>query len=188
HLLTEHRPGRYTCHDLLRAYATELASARDSEADRQAARSRLLDHYLSVAYAADELLYPQRDRLPVDPPGPGVAPIALADRGRAVGWFTDEYPVLLSALRLAVDHGFDRHACHLAWTITTYLNRCGYWQDWTDSLRTALAAAGRLADPRAEAYAHGTLAFADISLDRYADARHHLEAAADRYRHLGDLA
>ncbi|WP_234581116.1 tetratricopeptide repeat protein [Micromonospora sp. MH99] len=188
HLLTEHRPGRFTYHDLLRAYAAELAAAEDSEASRHAARSRLLDHYLSVAYAADELLYPQRDRLPIDPPGPGVAPVALADRDAATWWFTDEHPVLLSALRLASDHGFDRHTCHLAWAITTYLNQRGYFQDWTSSLRAALSAAVRLADDRAEAYAHGVLGFADIALAQYADAQRHLELAYDRYRRLGDLA
>ncbi|MET8090733.1 tetratricopeptide repeat protein [Micromonospora sp. NPDC005220] len=188
HLLSEHRPGRFTYHDLLRAYATELAAAEDSEASRHAARSRLLDHYLSVAYAADELLYPQRDRLPVDPPGPGVAPMPLADRDQAMEWFTDEHAVLLSAVRLASDHGFDRHTSHLAWAITTYLNQRGYVEDWTNSLHAALSAAVRLADDRAEAYAHGVLGFAGISLNQYATARRHLELAYDRYRRLGDLA
>ncbi|MEV4823307.1 tetratricopeptide repeat protein [Micromonospora sp. NPDC049274] len=188
HLLSEHRPGRFTYHDLLRAYAAELTAAEDSEANRHAARSRLLDHYLSVAYAADELLYPQRDRLPVDPPGPGVAPVPLDDRDQAMWWFADEHQVLLSALRLAGDHGFDRHTSHLAWAITTYLNQGGYWEDWTSSLQGALSAAVRLADDRAEAYAHGVLGFADISLHQYDDARRHLELAYDRYRRLGDLA
>jgi tetratricopeptide (TPR) repeat protein/DNA-binding XRE family transcriptional regulator len=188
HLLSEHRPGRFTYHDLLRAYAAELTATEDGEAERHAARSRLLDHYLSVAYAADELLYPQRDRLPIDPPGPGVAPVPLADREAALAWFTDEHPVLLSALRLATDHGFDRHTCHLAWAITTYLNQGGYFQDWIGSLRAALSAALRLADDRAEAYAHGVLGFADIALHEYADARGHLELAYERYRRLGDLA
>ncbi|QLQ40009.1 ATP-binding protein [Micromonospora robiginosa] len=188
HLLTEHRPGRFTCHDLLRAYAAELTAAEDGEADRHAARARLLDHYLTVAYAADELVYPQRDRLPVDPPGPGVTPVPLADRDQALWWFTEERPVLLSALRLAGGHGFDRHTCHLAWAITTYLNQRGYWEDWTGSLRAALSAAERLGDDRLEAYAHGVLGFAGISRDRLADARHHLESAYERYRRLGDLA
>ncbi|MGW0215764.1 ATP-binding protein [Micromonospora chokoriensis] len=188
HLLGEHRPGRFTYHDLLRAYAAELTAAEDSEADRHAARSRMLDHYLSVAYAADELLYPQRDRLPVDPPGPGVTPVPLADRDQARSWFTVEHPVLLSALRLAGDNGFDRHTSHLAWAVTTYLNQQGYWQDWTSSLQAALSASVRLADDRTEAYAHGVLGFADISLHRYAEARQHLELAYDRYRRLSDLA
>ncbi|MFE9192904.1 ATP-binding protein [Micromonospora sp. NPDC007208] len=188
HLLSEHRPGRFTYHDLLRAYAAELTATEDSEANRHAARSRLLDHYLSVAYAADELLYPQRDRLPVDPPGPGVAPVPLADRDQALWWFTDEHPVLLSVLRLASDHGFDRHTSHLAWAITTYLNQRGYWEDWIGSLQAALSAAVRLTDDRAEAYAHGVLGFAGISLNQYVDAQRHLELAYDRYRRLGDLA
>ena len=49
HLLAEHAPGRYTFHDLLRAYASELASAQDGPADRDAAVHRLLDHYLHTA-------------------------------------------------------------------------------------------------------------------------------------------
>ncbi|MCP2323683.1 tetratricopeptide (TPR) repeat protein/transcriptional regulator with XRE-family HTH domain [Hamadaea flava] len=188
HLLTEHRPGRYTCHDLLRAYAAELASELDTAADQHAARSRVFDHYLAAAYAADKLLYPQRDRLPIDPPGPGVATVTLADRDHAIGWFGDEHPVLLSVLQGTADHGFDQHTCHLAWAVTTYLLRRGYWQDWTSSLQAALAATVRLGDHRAEAYAHNVLAFADISLSRYADAQRHLEQAFDRYRLLGDLA
>ncbi|MEV6964305.1 tetratricopeptide repeat protein [Hamadaea sp. NPDC051192] len=188
HLLTEHRPGRYTCHDLLRAYAAELASEQDTAADQHAARSRLFDHYLAAAYAADKLLYPQRDRLPIDPPGPGVATVTLADRDHAIGWFGDEHQVLLSVLQATADHGFDHHTCHLAWAVTTYLLRRGYWQDWTSSLQVALAATVRLGDHRAEAYAHNVLAFADISLSRYADAQRHLEQAFDRYRLLGDLA
>jgi DNA-binding SARP family transcriptional activator len=35
HLLTANPDGRYTCHDLLRAYAAELAASQDSEADRR---------------------------------------------------------------------------------------------------------------------------------------------------------
>ncbi|WFE39136.1 tetratricopeptide repeat protein [Micromonospora sp. WMMD998] len=188
HLLGEHRPGRFTYHDLLRAYAAELTAAEDGEADRQAARARLLDHYLSVAYLADELVYPQRDRLPIDPPGPGVAPVPLADRDQAMWWFTEERQVLLPVLGLASSHGFDRHTAHLAWAITTYLNQRGYWEDWTSSLRAALSAAVRLGDDQIEAYAHGVLGFAGISLGRYDDARHHLAQAYDGYRRLGDLA
>lgn len=43
HLLEQPAAGRFILHDLLRAYATELASA-DPAADREAALTRLLDH------------------------------------------------------------------------------------------------------------------------------------------------
>ncbi|MGH3682708.1 MAG: BTAD domain-containing putative transcriptional regulator, partial [Natronosporangium sp.] len=52
HLLTEHAPGRYTFHDLLRAYATELSQAHDSHQQRQPAVRRMLDHYLHTGHTA----------------------------------------------------------------------------------------------------------------------------------------
>jgi hypothetical protein len=64
HLLTEHRPDRYTSHDLLRAYAAEQAHALIPGGDRAAASHRILDHYLHTAYIAARLLKPERD--PID--------------------------------------------------------------------------------------------------------------------------
>jgi hypothetical protein len=46
HLAGEHAPNHYVLHDLLRHYAADRASAEDSQADREAALGRLLDHYL----------------------------------------------------------------------------------------------------------------------------------------------
>src|SRR4029453_13547956 len=57
-LITQHTPGRYTLHDLLRAYATDLAHTHDTDPQRHAATHRLLDHYLHTAYTADRLLNP----------------------------------------------------------------------------------------------------------------------------------
>jgi hypothetical protein len=41
-LLTEHRPGQYSFHDLSRAYATELLESTDTDTDRHGALARLL--------------------------------------------------------------------------------------------------------------------------------------------------
>jgi DNA-binding SARP family transcriptional activator len=51
-LITEHQPGRYAFHELTRAYAAELSQSTDTDADRQAALARLLDHYLRPGNAA----------------------------------------------------------------------------------------------------------------------------------------
>jgi hypothetical protein len=51
-LIAEHRPGRYSFHDLIRAYATELSERIDTDADRHQALDRLLHHYLHSSYAA----------------------------------------------------------------------------------------------------------------------------------------
>ena len=58
HLIAEHTPGRYAVHDLLRAYAAELAVTIDPEQVRRTALARALDHYLHTAHAAALLINP----------------------------------------------------------------------------------------------------------------------------------
>jgi len=67
-LITEHRPGRYSAHDLIRAYATELSERSDSSADRHEALTRLLQHYLHPSYAAQVVLRPHREPIAPGPP------------------------------------------------------------------------------------------------------------------------
>src|SRR5262249_13774920 len=58
HLLTEHAPGRYQLHDLLREHARALA-ASDDPAESDAAVGRLLDYHLHTAVAAGTHFGPQ---------------------------------------------------------------------------------------------------------------------------------
>src|SRR5687767_11225614 len=51
HLLNETAPGRFTFHDLLCAYATELVQTHEADPDRHAATQRMLDYYRSTALA-----------------------------------------------------------------------------------------------------------------------------------------
>jgi DNA-binding SARP family transcriptional activator/tetratricopeptide (TPR) repeat protein len=185
-LIVEHTPGRYTCHDLLRAYATELAHQLDTDDQRQAATHRLLDHYLHTANAADRLLYPTRDPLRLNPPQPGVIPEHLADQQRALAWFTAEHAVLLTAVNHAVATGCDTHTWQLAWTLSAFLHRRGHQHDLAATGHLALTAAQRLADPTAQAHAHRTLARAYSNLGRLDDARIHLSRALDLMTQLGD--
>ena len=71
HLLTEYVPGRYICHDLLRSYAAEEASTRESEADRRGAMHRMLDHYLHAATVASGFLYPCQPEITWTPSAAG---------------------------------------------------------------------------------------------------------------------
>ncbi|WP_167979467.1 hypothetical protein, partial [Lentzea indica] len=63
HLVDRDRTGRYSMHDLLRAYAAELA-AQDEPPERSAAFDRLLDHYLTSTAAAMDVVYPSGGRPP----------------------------------------------------------------------------------------------------------------------------
>ena len=80
HLLTQRVPGRFSFHDLLRAYADELTNAHDPPDERRAAVHRLLDHYLHSAHRAGELFRPGRaDPIAMAPAQPLVTPENPAD-------------------------------------------------------------------------------------------------------------
>jgi DNA-binding SARP family transcriptional activator/tetratricopeptide (TPR) repeat protein len=186
HLITEHTPGRYTLHDLLRAYATDLARTTDPDQRRDAASRRILDHYLHTAYTASRLLEPGRDPISPIPPQPGVTPEAHTDYQQAMAWFTAEHPVLLTAVDHAAATGFDTHTWQLAWTLRIFLDRRGHWQEWAATERAAVAAARRLADPAVQALTHRTLARAYTMLGRFDDAHTHLRHALDAATQAGD--
>jgi len=188
HLVTEHVPGRYAFHDLLRAYAGELAHTGDTGSDRRAATHRLLDHYLHTAHGADLLLYRHGEAIALAAPKPGVAAERLSDHDQAMAWFTAERRVLLAAIEQAARGGFDRHACQLAWTLFVFLHRRGHWQDRAATQHAALDAARRLGDRGAQARAHRHLGFAYAELGRYQDAQLHLGRALELSVDAGDPA
>jgi len=185
-LIAEHIPGRYTLHDLLRAYATDLAHSTDPDHQRHAAVHRMLDHYLHTAHTADRLLDPVSDPPTLAAAQPGVALPHLTDNQQALNWFTTEHPVLLGAIDQAVAAGFDTHTKQLALTLWTFLYRQGHWYDWATTGRAAVAATQRLADPPAQARAHLTLANAYTQLGHFDDAYIQLNDALDLTIQIGD--
>jgi DNA-binding SARP family transcriptional activator len=140
-LITEPTAGRYSFHDLLRAYAAELVQLHDSEIERRTAIQRVLDHYMRTAHAAALLIDPHRT--PTDLPSPvsGVTHEPLEDEQHAMTWFADERPVLLAVVRGAAEAGYDREIGLLAWALLDYLDRRGHWVDQVAVQRLALDSA-----------------------------------------------
>ncbi|MFF0740470.1 BTAD domain-containing putative transcriptional regulator [Streptomyces sp. NPDC004111] len=186
HLLTEHVPGRHAFHDLLRAYAVELAHAQDRDRDRREATHRMLDHYLHTARTADALLTPQPNPIALPPARPGAAPQEPADHQESLAWFTAEHRVLVAALEQARAAGFAAHAWRLASTLTTFLDRQGYWQTLAAVQTTALEAARCQGDAAGQADAHRGLGLAHDRLDRPEDAHTHYLLALDLFSGLGN--
>jgi hypothetical protein len=79
HLLNEPIPGRYAFHDLLRAYAIELAEQEDGAEGQRAALHRLFDHYLHTAHNAALVLHPHRDKFALAPPATEATVTEFAD-------------------------------------------------------------------------------------------------------------
>jgi tetratricopeptide (TPR) repeat protein len=184
-LLTEHSAGRFTFHDLLRAYATE--QARNDPAEMHTARLRALDHYLRTAFAAALLLEPHRSRITLGPAQAGVRPEPLATYQEALAWFDAELQVMLAAISLAEDRGYDVHAWQLAWTMADFLDWRGRWHDWSATQQIALDACIRLGDLVGQGHARRSLARACNEQGRYDDTRSHLTAALNLFRETGDV-
>ncbi|WP_089155429.1 AfsR/SARP family transcriptional regulator [Micromonospora sp. NBS 11-29] len=187
-LVVEHIRGRYTLHDLLRAYAAELVHAQDHPEQRRAATHRILDHYLHTAHTACRLLSPAREWATPAPPRPGVTPEVHTDPGRALAWFTTEHAVLLAAIRHAATAGFDAHLWQLAGALAIYLDRQGHWHDLAATQEAALAAAQRLADRPAQAHAHYFVGTAHRNLGHFGEARTQFRRSLDVHEQSGDHA
>lgn len=186
HLLAEHVPGRYSFHDLLRAYSTELVQEIDPDADQRAARRRVLDHYLHTAYRAERLLQPHREALVISPPVVGVTVGVFTGHGMAADWFRTEREVLVAMVHQAAGQELDHHVWWLAWCLESTLDLHGRWQDQVALQVIALRAVQRLGDTAGQARVHRGLARADFRLGRNADARRHLNRALDIFDQLGD--
>jgi tetratricopeptide (TPR) repeat protein len=188
HLLQESAPGRYTLHDLVRAYATGRASDEDAPSERRAALARLFDFYLHTAHAGDRLLYPHRDPVAPAPARVEVLVVAaaLTDVGAAMAWFTAEHAVLLAVVEQATTEGFDQHTVGLAWTLTNFLNLRGHWQDQITVQSCALAAARRLGDRSGQAHIHRNLGRSHDMMGRLDDSRPHFRAALALFAEVDD--
>jgi DNA-binding SARP family transcriptional activator len=186
HLLTEHSRGRYAFHDLLRTYATELASTVDGQPDRAETRRRALDHYLHSADTARRWLAPYREPIPLDPPHTAVTPEELADREQALAWLTVERPVLVGCLTLAAGPGLDARIWQLVHTVDYFLDLHGDWHDSIAAQSAALAAAERLGDQHMQARSHRRLSGIYGDVGEFDQARHHQDRARELSRAVGD--
>jgi tetratricopeptide (TPR) repeat protein len=186
HLIAEHAPGRYAFHDLLRAYAADLARTTDPEELRDEAVYRVLDHYLHTAGAGTRLLNPLRPLLPVAPARPGVTPEILTCAADAQAWFAAERQVLLAAIGQAEEGGLDTYAWQLPWAVWLFFDREGYWHDQVAIQHTAIAAASRLGDRAAQAHVYRDLSATYSRLGQLAEARVYCTQALDLHHELGD--
>lgn len=185
-LLTQHRPGRYTWHDLLRAHASDQVHTRHSDIDRQAAVHRVVDHYLHSAHAAVRLAYTPPP-ISLSPARDGVEPEEHADASAALRWLVTEHAVLLAVAELAAaTPGCEQQAWRMATALANYLRYANHWHDWAAIQRGALNAAVRAVDRRGQAYARLGLGRALQWLGHLDEATTEMMAASQGFVQLDD--
>ena len=186
-LISEQAPGRYSLHDLLRAYAAEQARVIESDTERAAASHRIFDHYLHAASAASRMLAPYRDQISIPLPSPQLQLAEFAGRREAQDWFEAERLVLLAVIGQAANGSTGAHAWQLPWAAAVFFGRRGYLAEAVAIQQSALASARQQGDRAGQAQAHRYLGQALLRLGD-ADAGSHLTDALELFQQIGDAA
>lgn len=187
-LISEKTRGRYSFHDLLRAYSRDLGATTDTDEQRDEALGRLLDYHVHLAHRAAVTLEPDRAG-EIDPPAVESArAAALADPAEALAWLAAEHRTLLGLVDAAFGSGRYVQACQLSWAMTDYCRRSGGWEDWMHVLRVAMEASSILGDLRAIAHAQRSLGRAYCWRGLLDEGQRNLSEALAMFEAAGDLA
>ncbi|MFD5824394.1 tetratricopeptide repeat protein [Lentzea sp. NPDC060358] len=182
HLVQAVPAGRFAVHDLLRAYAEELAREHDPEPERSAATERLLACHLATASAAMDLLYPA-DR-PYRPDVSATPALAFPSADAARAWLDAERSTLVALCRFAERDDRPGYAIDLATTLFRYLEG-GHYADASTVHECALRAAQRAGEDGMLAAALTNLGALRRLLGDYDQAAVHLHEAIDLHRRTG---
>jgi DNA-binding SARP family transcriptional activator/tetratricopeptide (TPR) repeat protein len=188
HLLAEHASGRFAFHDLLRAYAAELAHAQDSDQERRGALTGLFDYYLAAVAAAMDAVFPAEKHRRPQPPAPArpVAPLPARSPAAARDWLDAERASLVAVTTHAAAGGWPGHAIALAAIMHRYLQVGGHFPDAQAVFASALQAARQMGDLAAQADSLRNLGLVDAWQSHYQQAAGKLRSALELYHQLGD--
>ncbi|HEV2376521.1 MAG TPA: tetratricopeptide repeat protein [Streptosporangiaceae bacterium] len=183
HLLEESSHGRYRFHDLLRAYAAEVAHTSDSDC-AQAQRRNLL-WYLHSATAARQCMKPDRLTQPGLLP-PACEPLTFTSYEQALGWLDTEHDNLVAAIGQAHETGQDEACWQLAVTLWAFFSLRRYFADLVKCMHSAVASAQRSGAKVGEALTRSGLGEGYAALQRLEEALDCCEQARNLYREIGD--
>lgn len=182
HLVEVAPPHGFRMHDLLRSCAGERATAEETEPDRRAAVTRLLDYYLHTAASAVHLLYPHEGRLRSADAGL----VVLADEAVARRWLAAEHANLADVTVHAARNGWPGHAIRLSAVLHRHLYTAADFTTAQTMHEHALAAARQHGDDSDQARALHDLGSTFASVAKYDQAADLLERALTLHRQAGD--
>ncbi len=186
HLVHPAGAGRYGMHDLLRAYASSLAAAHDSQAAQEAGLTSLYDYYLSTASSAMDALVPaEKHYRPRVPPAGTPAP-QLGSPAEALAWLDAERADLVAVAAHTALQGAPGHTTRLSATLYRYLETGGHYADAALVHGHARQAACLLGDRAAEATALINLGIIAWRQGRYQQAADYHRQAMTASAEIGD--
>lgn len=191
HLIQPDGNGRFSMHDLLRAYARESAERDLSTEERRAAVTRLFDHYLAAAIVAVDTQLPYaRPIRPLSRPEPTwtVTVPGLSTVPVATQWLSAQRDNLVRACVHAARHGWSAHAVALASALLPVVD-AGHFHDGLIIYGEALHAVDLVAPGRDSfdrAYIHFCLSVTHWYLGKVAKAEEHAQRVLAEMTRLGE--
>ncbi len=173
---------RWQMHRLIRLYATEQAELHAEQDHRDAAITRVLDHYLTTVQAA---VPPAADCPLLALAGAGTVD-RFADRDQARAWLQAERPNLVAAVALAAATSHLETATQLSSSLCEFLFRHRYLDDWLSTAEIAVSAARKLGDRHCEGETLTKLGNALRDVGRVKEAIPSLKQAVTIFRDLSD--
>lgn len=152
HLVTERAPDRFALHDLVHAYATELATGHETSQQRRAGQRRLLEFLTRTAVNARPLLQPSESDVVVPGIVDGLVPLTFGSERHAREWYQAERHNLVAGVDLAYALSFDDLCWRLAHANWIYLHLTSSWNDLLRTHEVGLRAAERSGDRAGEAH------------------------------------
>ncbi|MFI6677739.1 ATP-binding protein [Kribbella sp. NPDC050470] len=188
-LLDPVAPERYRFHDLIRAYARELAEQSLTQSELDAGLGRVLRFYIGFAWACQSLTHEASQR-------PGLATIrippvpALRDTVSALRWLDDEERNLIDRFRQASATSLAGSALlpELALALFGYHEPRSRWVEMREFSRGMVELAERLDLPLMAAWLEHDTAIPMVELGDFESARAHLVKALERFRGVSDIA
>jgi tetratricopeptide (TPR) repeat protein len=186
HLTDLAGPGRYEMHDLLKAYARERAAFDIQPIHAREAGRREASWYLRAINAADEILHPQRRRVPLDDAAPLPPPPVFAGLTEAVHWCEMERLNCVAIVRQLSEEGQHDLAWRLPLALTTYFHLRWYLADWAETASIGFNSARLVGDTFAMAWSLMSMGGAKEEAARWPAALECYERSIPLWRACGD--
>jgi tetratricopeptide (TPR) repeat protein/transcriptional regulator with XRE-family HTH domain len=188
-LLDAVAPERYRFHDLIRAYARELADHSLTQSERDAGLERVLRFYIGFAWACQSLTHESSQRLGLATIR--IAPVpALKDAVSALRWLDDEQRNLMDRFHQVSSTSLAGSALlpELALALFGYNESRSRWTEMREFGGGAVELAERSGLPLMAAWLEHDNAIPMVELGDFEPARAHLVKALQMFRAASDIA
>jgi tetratricopeptide (TPR) repeat protein/transcriptional regulator with XRE-family HTH domain len=186
-LLESVSPERYRFHDLIRAYAREVAARTLTAAERDAGLQRIVRFYVGFGWATQAKVHPSSPRLSLASV-PFSLPPANPDTESALSWFDAEQPNLIDRYHQAAASSLAGSPLfpELALSLFGYFEARSRWVEMRELAQGAVESADKLGLPSMAAWLEHDSAIPEVEDGSLDLAAVHLLEAYRRFRAIGD--